>query len=239
MGISVTGLPGYRTERTHTPRRIRNSDANVSYLPGGAIINGSLSGDAGNTGNLDVLRPGEVMGKQASGGKWRNAIWGVSTAAYVDNDLSITVSAATATEIARIKAAAGGGNLSAFFVGPPSAAGTVAATAITITAVGATTITVADLNLAKVTGSLICAADVGADSTATGIWTLIDDNDYIALSDQDNTRIDAQFNRPLTSGFIDSSQILDWPADTSTQDWLKGKLSGTTGVSSFTFDDDI
>lgn len=239
MGTTVNGLPGYRTERTYTPRRVRRSDQRRAYIEGGAIINGSLSGDSGNTNNVDVLRPGKVMAKQSSGGKWRNAIWGQSSLAYADNDTTITVPAEVATEIARIKAAAGGGNLSAYFVGPPTAAGTVAATAITITAVGATTITIADLNLNKVTGSFICAADVGADSAATGIWALIDDDDHNLLSDQDGNRIDNGFPRPLVGGVIDSSQIIDWPADTALQDWLKGKLSGTTGISSMTFDDDV
>ena len=73
MGISITGTPGYRTERTHNPRRVRRpSDAR--YLDGGVLLNGSLSGDATNTGFVHVLQPGAVIAKQNSGGKWRNPI---------------------------------------------------------------------------------------------------------------------------------------------------------------------
>ncbi len=237
MGTTITGLPGYRSTRAWEPRRVRRSDAGLKYLDGGAIINGTLSGDGSNTGYVDVLRPGKVMAKQSSGGKYRNAILGRSNLAYADNDTSIQVDLATATEIARVKAAAGGGNLSLLFVGPPSAAGTVAATSITVTAVtlnGATsTLTVADLNLNKVTDSLLVAADL-----TDGTWCLLDDDDFTLLSDQNNSRIDVPFARPLIGGVIDSSQIIDWPADTSTQDWLKGKLSTTTGMAQFNFDDD-
>lgn len=234
MGNQITGLPGYRTAVAHTPRRVRRSQQDVAYREGGGVINGSLSGDASNTSYLDVLRPGKVMARQSSGGKYRNAIWGKSTAAYADNDTTITVSAATATEIARIKAAAGGGDLSAYFVGPPSAAGTVAATAITITAVGATTITVGDLNLNKVTDSLIIPADL-----TDGTWCLVDDGDEIKLSDELNNRVDQPFPRPLIGGHIDTAQIIDYPADASTKTWLKGKLSTTDGEAKFHFMDAI
>lgn len=228
--INPSSKPGYQTAKTFTPRLIRRNSMPV-YLDGGVPINAAYSGDASNTSNVDVLRPGTVMCKQSSGGKYRNWIWGKSTAAYADNDTTITVGAATATEIARIKAAAGGGNLTALFVGPPTAAGTVAATAITITAVGATTITVGDLNLNKVTDSLICC-----DDQIDGSFCLMDNDDHIKLTDDQNTRVDQLFERPLIGGTIDVSQIVHWPADTATQAYLLAKLNATGGIGNYRFD---
>jgi hypothetical protein len=232
MSLTITGLPGYRAERNWTPRRIRRNDQDLVYLPGGKIISGSLSGDAGNTGNVDVLRPGKVMAAAASGGLYRNAIIGKTTAAYVDNDTTLTVSAATATEIGRLITATGG-SLALLFVGPPTAAGTVAETAVTITGVAsATTVSVADLNLNKVTDSLLVWPST---VISNGSWCFVDDDDYIELSDQDNNRINQQFARPLIGGEVDPAQIVDWPADASTQAWLLGKLSTITGNSQFRF----
>jgi hypothetical protein len=161
--------------------------------------------------------------------KFRNAIIGKTTAAYADNDTTLTVSAATATEFARLITATGG-NISALFVGPPTAAGTVAETAITVTAASGTTLTIADLNLNKVTDSLLVPA-----SLVDGTWCFVDDNDGVVLTDQNNARIDNTCERPLRAGDIDSSQIIDWPADTSTRAWLVGKLNATAG-SGFLFD---
>ena len=103
--INPSSKPGYWTAKTFTPRLIRRNSMPV-YLDGGVLINAAYSGDASNTSNVDVLRPGTVMCKQSSGGKVPQLDLGQSTAPYADNDTTITVGAATATEIARIKAPA-------------------------------------------------------------------------------------------------------------------------------------
>ena len=138
MATQITGTAGLRTERTQAYRRIRKSDQGAQYLEGGITIDGTYSGDAGNTSNVDVLRPGKIMVKAASGGLYRNLIIGKTTAAYVDNDTTLTVGAATATEVARLIAASGAA-VAALFVGPPTAAGTNAATVISMTAASGTT----------------------------------------------------------------------------------------------------
>lgn len=230
---SITGLPGYRTAVDYTPRRVRKSSQGVTYLEGGVVIDGTRSGDAGNTGYVDVLRPGKIMCKRSSGGKYRNYIIGKTTASYTGTGTvtSLTVSAATATELARLIAATGA-SVTALLVGPPSAAGTVAETALTVSAASGTTLTVADMSVDKVTDSLIVV-----DDAVAGSLCLVDDDDFIKCSDELGTRVDQHFARPLIGGNLDTSQILDWPADTSTITWLKGKLNAAGGNAFFRFDE--
>ena len=233
MPTAITGLPGYRSERAADYRRVRRSAQGAQYLEGCPVIDGTYSGDAGNTGHVDTLRAGKLMVKAASGGLYRNFIIGKTTAAYVDNDVALTVSAATATEIGRLLTAAGA-SLSLAFIGPPTAAGTVAATDITVTAVAsATTITIADLNLGKVSDSLIALRTTGYTA---GSFCLVDDGSGIKCSDQDAVRCNQPFVNALVSGSIDESQIIDWPADTSTIAYLKGLMNVAAAGYGFRFD---
>lgn len=226
-----TGLPGYRTGVEFAQRLIRKGDQDVAWRPGGEIIDGTYSGDAGNTSFVNVLRPGKVMVQKVSGYLFRNYIIGKTTAAYVDNDTTLTVPAGVATECARLIAASGA-SLSLLLVGPPSAAGTVAETAITVTAASGTTLTIADLNLAKVSDSLIVLA---SSLYVAGSFCFVDDNDYIKLDDELGNRTNQPFRRPLIGGIVDPAQIIDWPADTSTQAWLLAKLNTAGGSSYFKY----
>ena len=228
----ITGLPGYRSDRSAAYRRIRKSDNGVRYYEGGIPIDGTYSGDAGNTGNVDVLRAGKIMVKKNTGGLWRNFIIGKTTAAYVDNDTTLTVGAATATEVARLIVATGG-SVSLSLIGPPSAAGTVAATAITVSAASGTTLTISDLNLAKVTDSLIA---LPAAAYTDGTFGFIDDGTGIKCSDEDGVRLNVPCPLMLVGGSIDESQIIDLPADTSTVTYLKGLLNSAANGYGFRFD---
>lgn len=233
MSNRINGLPGYPTGQSWTPRKIRRGNQRPVYLDGGVVIDGTNSGDATNTGYPHVLQPGKIMVKAASGGLYRNFIIGKTTAAYVDNDTTLTVGAATATEVARLIAAAGAA-VSLALIGPPSAAGTVAATAISVTAASGTTLTIADLNLAKVTDSLIALPTSGYTA---GSFCIVDDDDFINLADETNARANQPWGKPLIGGTIDTSQLLDWPADSSTVTYLKGLLNAAGGMSMFRFDD--
>lgn len=233
MSNRINGLPGYPTGQSWSPRKIRRGNQPPIYLDGGVVIDGTNSGDATNTGYPHVLQPGKIMVKAASGGLYRNFIIGKTTAAYVDNDTTLTVGAATATEVARLIAAAGAA-VSLALIGPPSAAGTVAATAISVTAASGTTLTIADLNLAKVTDSLIALPTSGYTA---GSFCIVDDDDFINLADETNARANQPWGKVLIGGTIDTSQLLDWPADSSTVTYLKGLLNSAGGMSNFRFDD--
>lgn len=235
MPNQITGLPGYRTERAAEYRRVLRSTQGAQWLEGSPVIDGTYSGDAGNTGHVDTLRAGKLMVKKATGGLYRNFIIGKTTAAYTGAGTvtTLTVSAATATEIGRLLTAAAA-NLDLSLIGPPSAAGTVAATDITVSAVAsATTITIADLAVDKVTDSLIALRV--ADYTA-GSFCLVGDGSGIKLSDQDGVRCNQQFPNALVAGSIDESQIIDWPADTSTITYLKGLMNVAASGYGFRFD---
>lgn len=234
MQYTGGGLPGPQTSREFELRRVRRSAQGVRYLAGGAIINASLSRDTGNTGYVHALRPGLLMGKITATGLWRPSIIGVSTAAYVDNDTTITVDAATATEVARLITVAGA-SVSLKFVGPATdaAAGAIVTTSITATAATGTTITCGDLNVAKVSGSWIMPAD--GSETPLG---LIDDGDPIRVTDVDGANVNQPMPRLLLAGELDSSQIINWPASTSTTRiaQIKSWLNNASNYG-FTFDD--
>jgi len=206
----INGMPGIGTEYRAEARNVRRSQQGLAYFAGGVIIDGSKSDDPGNTGYPDVLRPGTLMGRITTGGKWRPSIIGVSTAAYADNDTTITVAAATATAVARLITVAGG-SVSLKFVGPASAAGSIVSTSITVTAASGTTLTCGDLNVNKISGSWIMPAD--GSETPLGI---IDDGSGVKVSDNYGTRADQSYGNLLIGGDLDSSQIIGWPVSTET-----------------------
>jgi len=226
-------LPGPQTERTATPRKVMNTDAGLMLIPGGEIIDGSKSRDPGNTGDVDVLRAGLLMGKITASGKYAPSVIGALTVAY-DKDGSLatqmTVSAATATELVRRIGSSGTFGIA----GPPTAAGTVATEQVTYSAVNTTTgvITVTTAAADYVVGSLIRPED-GSEAPLC----LINDGYGLKVTDADDTSIDTQFAQPVIAGNVDASQIINYSSDTSIQAWIKAQLRTNGG--SWTFDDDF
>lgn len=226
----VGGLPGPKSQRDYTPRIVRKSVTGVRYIPGGKIIDGSLSRDILHTGNLDVLRPGLLMGKITATGLYAPSIIGTLQSAYTGVGTSVTsmtVTPATAVEINRRIGATGTFKLT----GPPTAAGTVATTTITYSAVNTTTgvLTITDPNVNAIAGSFIQPTDGSEELIA-----LIDDDVFIKVTDDDAADIDVPFAKPLVGGDLDSSQIIHWPSDTSLRQWIVDNLSDNGAL--FTFD---
>lgn len=216
----VTGLPGVRTAKVATHRIVFRQGDWLSDLAQGKIIDGSLSRDSGNTGDLDVLRPGTLMGKITSGGKYAPSILGITTGAYTSGGTSITVSLAQAVEIARRIGTSG--NLT--YVGPPTAAGTVAVTAsVAFSAINTSTgvITVTSLGVDKIAGTFVCATD-GSHLPLT----FIPDGYGVKVTDVDATSLDVPFASFPIAGVVTASQLLPaWPSDTSLQTWIKDQLN--------------
>lgn len=333
-------IPGVTSARTTTPRRVF-AGGTAQFLPSSQIIGGTASRDATNTGDVDVLRAGKVMGKITSGGKWAPSILGVTTNAETGATTTIEAAAGVVTELVRRVGATGTFKLT----GPPTAAGTVRTLTITYSAASSTNITVtapgvadvwtltapagqdagmyqleittgkgtsaevvattvalaANANTATVDAALEALANVGvagvaavySDPTLTltfasnlgpvhvrvisdttndggvfeGGWAAVHtttgvDGRFVAgsliqptdgsetplsfigdldscyghkVTDQDGTAIDTQFHQIPVMGIVDSSQLIDWPSDTSLQAWLAGSLNAA-GVGRFVFD---
>ena len=231
----ITGLPGYPSSNmTWAPRKVRRGNQPAQYIDGGVTVSGALSRDASNTGYVNVLQPGKIMVKEASGGLYRPFIIGKTTAAYVDNETVLTVPAAVATEIGRL-ITVNGGAINVAFIGPASAAGANVVSNIAISAVAtATTVTCGDLGLGKVTDSLIALRTTGYTA---GSFCIIDDDDYIRVTDENADSVNVWMPRPLIGGTIDTSQLLDWPAEAANVAALKALLNSGIGGYGFTFDD--
>ena len=227
----VGGTPGIKTERSAAPRKILATTDGAILLPGGKVVDGSESRDPLNTGDVDVLRAGLVMGKITSSSKYAPSILGALSQAY-DKDGSLnttmTVSTATATEIVRRIGTSGTFKVT----GPPTASGTVATETVTFsninTATGAVTITTASNDF--IAGSFVQPTD--GSETPLG---LIGDGYGIKVTDADGNDIDVPLPNLLIAGVIDASQIINYPSDSSLKTWLKTTQLSAVGL--FCFDD--
>ncbi len=224
MTIGAFGLPGVKTTRTATPRRILESDQGKILLPRGRIIDGSEARDPLNTGDTDVIRAGVLMGRVGTTGLFAPSIVGLSTADYTDNDTTITCSEATAAEVLRRVGSDFASN-DVRIVGAPTAGGVVATFTATLTAVtlngASSSITTADLNADIEEGALICIDD------GSYIPNLILGASYgVKVTDVDGSSIDVPMIEAIVGGFINTDNIVNWPAAANTTliQWVKTQL---------------
>lgn len=237
MAQNYPGIPGLGTERTVTPRTFLLSPDGMLVLPVGKTVKGSVSRDPLNTGNVDVLRDGLLMGKITADSKYAPCIIGVLASAY-DRSASpapytaITVSAATATELVRRIGPSGTFTI----VGPPSAAGVVATETVTYSAVNTTTgvITVTAPAVDYIAGSYVMPTD--GSQAAKGLL-LTEDLCGLKVTDADAASQDTGMPSLCIAGPVDASQIINYPSDASLITWLKAQMRATGG--SWIFDDDF
>lgn len=233
------GLPGARAANQASHSVVFKS-APVVSLAGGKIIAGASSRDPLNTGAVNVLRAGLPMGKITATGKYAPSCLGVTTGtsaqngtAYTSGGTSIAVSVATATEIYRRVGATG--NL--YFVGPPSAAGTVAVLgpiAYSAIVVATGIITTATLGANLVIGSWVCAPD-GTHLPLTVINDSMGGYGVPVTDPMTSTDVDVPFPDFPIGGTLISANIINWPADASTKTWIFDKLNAS-GAGRFTGD---
>jgi hypothetical protein len=220
-------LPGSGTTQVSDTRVVVLADA--KFLPRGVIIDGSNSRDPLNTGDVDYLQAGLLLGKITATKLYRPSIIGVTTVAY-DNTASInttlTVGTATATEISRL-----GSSGTLTITGPPTAGGTVASATVTYSAVNTSTgvITISALSAAFISGSFIGPSD-GAQTPLC----LIGNGSPVRVTDADSSSIDVELEKAVIGGVLDSSQILNWPSNAQLQAWVQDQLQ-ESGL--FVFDD--
>ncbi len=134
----VPGMPGVRSKLTGGNHRIVFKGPWERLNPGGAVIDGAESRDPDNTGDVNVLRPGLIMGKITSGGKYAPSILGIAGEALDGAETELTVAAGVVTELVRRVGSSGTFKLT----GPDVAAGTVRTQTITYSGATGTTITI-------------------------------------------------------------------------------------------------
>jgi len=227
----MTRSPGLGTAVATAVKSIFQRDA--IYRPDGVIIDGAYSRDPSNSSDVRTLLAGLLMGKITASSKYAPAIIGVTIGAYTSGGTSLTVSAAQAVELVRRVGSSGTAAL--YVVGPPGAAGTVAITACTHSAINVTTgvLTVTSLGVNKIAGSFVCAAD----GTHLPRTFLPDGDGVHVVDDRTNTSIDVQFPKVPAGGFIKTAQLIDYPTDTSQIGWIKAQLRAYGAW--YAFDDDV
>jgi hypothetical protein len=217
----ITGKPGTQAPYTATPIEIfygSRPQGPDNFIPGPLTVDGNYTSDPGNTPYTWLVRAGGLVHKDATTHKYRTSIPGTLNGAITATTYtSLTVSAATAAEVARqILVAAGNVNLN--LVGPPTANGTVATTAFVATAASGTTITITSVSLpACVSGSFI--------SVATPTSIICDQWGLKVIDALNTTRLDV-FDSELYAGegIVDESKLILWPTDTSLQAWIKAGI---------------
>jgi hypothetical protein len=242
MPTDFRSVPGLYTGNSFATRQVVRQLTTREYLPSNVIIDGSLSRDVGSS-PTSILRAGLLMGKITTGSKYRESIIGlIDGAISAATVTSVTVKAPTATEIARLLAVAAG-NITLRLFGPPSAAGTNAATNITVTAASGTTLTVSSVALpAYVDKSLIQPTD-GSQLPVT----LIEGPAGIDVTAMDaTTNIDQMLGRWLKSADVYSNMVIAGDnditgLDASLRTWIKQQLNGggTTTRGAWTFSDEV
>lgn len=232
MSTTNHSAPGVYSGRKLQPRNLFYS-GQQSWFPSFAFIAGSLTRDPDHE-NPALLRAGLVLGKTTATGSYRNTIIGVTTADATNAATSITVSVAQAIEVQRLKTLGGGGNLSLKLIAPPTAGGTVATLALTVTAVNTATgvLTVSAIAAAAVTGSAVVPSD-GAE-VPSQFQTFQYGVDVVDLATGQS--IDAQL-RLLRSADINVANIVNYAGlDASVKTWLKAGIKASGVATSFSDD---
>lgn len=219
------GLPGVQAERLARHRTVC-SDGVKRFAPAGAITDGTRTRDPNNDDTRHI-RPGTLMGRLTSGGRWANSYFGSLQAAAAASATTFTLTVAEALEVVRRVGASG----TLLLFGPPTAAGVVAQQTVTYSAVNTSTgvVTCTALSAAVVAGSLIGAND----GTATPISFIGDGwGEYVA-PDQSGGNQDIPWSYVPVEAKIDGGQLLPWPADASLKQYIRDRLRTASGL--FTF----
>lgn len=229
----IQGLaPGLGSEQSYSHKEIFWDTEGRAYLPGYVQTNGSAARDVTNTSYIGTLQPGLLMGKRTSDSLYAPSILGATTVAFTASGTELTVSTAVATEITRRIGSTG----TLLMSGPPSAAGTVATTAVTYSAVSTSTgvITITAITAASyILGSVIRPND--GSGTVKGVL-----DQELRVTDDDGNNIAATVAKLAIQGTFVASQLINYPSDASLKEWYKGLLNTpTTGPGPCRFNDNF
>ncbi len=145
--LFVTGMPGVSAERLVAFKRVFRGYSET-WVSGGKQIAGACSRSPTNTGNVNVLLPGEIMGRLTSVvnskgtiGQYAPSILGVLNGALTSTGVTVTSLAGTIAELVRRCGATGTFNIT----GPPTASGVSRTLLATYSAASGTTATITGL----------------------------------------------------------------------------------------------
>lgn len=226
-------VAGRRADRTANIRNYVISDMEV--LPGGKIVDSSLSADVFNSSNVREMQAGLPMGIVTASGKVAPSIIGQLAQAHTsDSANTIVVTPATAVELQRRILDNGGGTFK--LTGPPTTAGTVATATVTFTAVNTTSgaVTHEAVSTNFVDGSWIQPND-GSET----VKFLIPPGDDLRVIDEDGLdTTDVRMDRPVIGAYVRTANLPIYDGtDASLKAELKTQLRATGGT--WTFDDDF
>jgi len=233
MNSPVIGLPGVGAALQALPREIFAGNVQLAqFVPGVHVIDGSKSRNPLNTGQVDVLWAGMLMGQITATRKFAPSVLGVTTQAYAAAATTLNVSPAVAAEVSRRIGSSGTNQLK--LIGPPTAGGVVATQLVSHSAVNAGTgaITITGLAAAAVLGSLLCPAD-GSET----IKTLLANRWGVKVTDYTGiNNVDVLEEHLLLAAHVRTSNIVNYPLDTSLAAYVKSSLRAFAPA--MTFDDD-
>lgn len=221
----IHGRPGIGAVKQATHRKVFRGGFTPKYLPFGRVIDGTKSRDAGNTGAINIIRPGTLMGKVTSSGKYAPAVIGATGAAYSSGTSLTLASAAVGTEIVRRIGTSGTFRIT----GPAVAGGPVQSEVVTYSGISSATVTVTALVNDYVSGSFIGDTD-GSYLPVT----FIPDGWGVDVTDSTGTSEDQEFENFPVGGIVDSPYLLPWPSEASLKQWIADCLKDAGGQ--FVFD---
>lgn len=192
------GRPGVSTAQVIGFRFV-SVDGQCSYKPGGGKLLGTKNRDVGNTDEPNVLRPGLLMAQHPTNKDYAPFVVGVTQAAILGADTSLTLTAAQAAELVRRVGATG----TFVLTGPTKAGGTVVQRTVTYSAVNTTTgvVTITALtavnqvdrirfNIASTGGNIqltVQKTDGTTATTANAAWNATDATYLAAIQTQLDT----------------------------------------------------
>lgn len=239
----VPGMPRIGTVRSTTPRIIFRDGLVEWLLSGGKVISGATCRDIGNTGNLDVLRAGVLMGKISSVvnslgtvDNYAVSVMGRLSAAYAAAATTMTMTAPSAVELNRRAGASGTFKIA----GPPTAAGVMAIETVTYSAINVTTgvATITALANSYVSGALVLPTD-GSEQPLTLIPDTYGGTGLKMTDIDDSSNLDIPFSYFPVGGTLIGANIIaggTYPADATIRTWIRTALSTAAG-GKFAFDD--
>lgn len=227
MITPILGRPGIGAALTAAYGRVFRADEFSGYFPHGGVFDGT-SRYYGGTTNLFQHPPGLMVGQVASTKKWKTTVIGTVQTAYTSGGTTLSLTAAQAVELARRVGSSGTFTLK----GAATAAGTLTSDTVTFSAVNQTTgdVTITDIGANRIAGSIV----VSTDGSGTP-RSFIPDGFGIEVP-PDST--DADFPRIPMMGTIDTAKILDYPTDTTLQQWIKDSMCAN-GRCLFIFSDEM